>query len=302
MSSLDTVVVDQATSGPRWRAYLILGALSLVWGTSFILIKKGLSVYPPTQVACLRMAISALAFTPVMILHARRLDWSKLPFLLFVGLTSSAIPAFLFANAQLHISSSMAGILNSLTPLFTLVLGVLFFRTVFSWSKVSGVLLGLGGASLLIIMGSSSGLEGDIGWGFLIVLASLCYGAGTNTIGTYLREMNSIQISAFSFGLTGIPLFLYLFAGTNFTQILQEQPRAWEALGYITILALVGTVTASIIFFKLIQRTSALFGSMVAYMMPMVALLWGLLDGEPIGWPHMGGMALILCGVYLSRR
>lgn len=286
----------------RQRAFVTLGVLSIIWGTSFILIKKSLSAFQPTQVACLRMSISALAFVPMLWFARRRMDWSKLPWLLVVGLCSSAIPAFLFANAQQHISSAMAGILNSLTPLFTFVLGILFFKSSFQIMRLVGVLFGLAGAVFLIMLGNRSGLEGGIGWGMLIVVAAVCYAIGTNVIGQKLQDLDSLLISSASFGLVGVPLMIYLFVGTDFVHRMQVVPQAWPALGYVTILAMVGTVAASIVFFHLIQKTSPIFGSTVAYLMPLISLLWGIADGEPIGWMHLGGMGLILTGVYLSRR
>lgn len=277
---MDATSNIQSQGLSRQRAFLTLGILSLIWGTSFILIKKSLGVFPPTQVACLRMSISALAFVPLLVVYRNRMDWSKLPWLLVVGLCSSAIPAFLFANAQQHISSAMAGILNSLTPLFTFVLGILFFKSTFGIYQLIGVLFGLAGAIFLILLGNKSGLEGGIGWGMLIVLAALCYGTGTNVIGKNLKEMDSMIISSASFGLVGIPLMAYLLIGTDFIQRMQDVPQAWEALGYVTILAMVGTVAASIVFFHLIHRTSPIFGSTVAYLMPLVSLIWGVQIGR----------------------
>jgi len=275
--------------------------LSLIWGTSFILIKKGLEVFPPDQVASLRMGLSGLVFLPLMIWKARQFDWKRVYLVIFVGLVSSTVPAFLFSNAQQHINSSTAGILNSLTPLFTLFLGIIFFRVPFSWLRVTGVLLGLGGAFLLLTRGHFLALEGELRWGILIVLASLMYGTGINVVGSKLREVPSLQISIYSFGLTGLPLLGYLLGFTNFKETLMHEPGAWHAAGYILFLALVSTVLASVVFFELIQHTSPLFGSMVAYMMPLVAAMWGFIDGEPMGWWVFAGMGLILLGVYLSR-
>jgi drug/metabolite transporter (DMT)-like permease len=247
------------------------------------------------------MGMSGLIFLPFMILQFKKFDWSKVHLIIFVGLASSTIPAFLFANAQMHISSSMAGILNSLTPLFTLFLGILFFNLPFAWLKIFGVILGLAGAYLLLTQGSIFIPEGEVRWGILVVIAALLYGTGTNVVGTKLKGMPSFQISIYSFGLTGMPLFIYLIGFTNFTEILSVQPGAWQAVGYIFFLSLVSTVLASVIFFELIQQTSPLFGSMVAYMMPLVAMMWGFLDGEIMGWWNFAGMFLILFGVYLSR-
>lgn len=287
---------------PELRNWLSLILLSLVWGTSFILIKKSLIAFSAIQVACLRMSFSALAFVPLLLWQWRRVDWSKLWILLAVGLTGTALPAILFSTAQTQISSSLTGILNSLTPLFTLVFGLLFFRQVFSWSKVAGVLIGLAGASILILLSNNSGVEGNIWYALLIVLATMCYGTSGNIVGTYLRDMNSLLIAATSFGLVGIPGLIYLFSGTNFLHRMQYAEHAWASLGYVAILALIGTVAASVLFFRLIQWTSPLFGSTVAYLMPVVALLWGVVDGESVFIYHIFGMILILLGVYLSRK
>ena len=285
------------------QAFLTLIFLSLIWGTSLILIKKSLAAFSPAQVSCLRMTISAVAFLPVLAFRHRHMDWSKLPFLLIVGLTGSGIPAFLFSTAQLHISSAMAGILNSLTPLFTFLLGVMFFKVAFGLYRLLGVLLGLLGAILLIALANSSALSsGNAIYGLLIVLSSVCYAISTNVIGRYLQNMNALLISSASFGLVAIPLSIYLFAGTDFLARMESVPQAWSSLGYVFILSMLGTVAATIVFFRLVQQTSPVFGSTVAYLMPLVALSWGLVDGERIGWPHVIGMAFILSGVYLSRR
>jgi drug/metabolite transporter (DMT)-like permease len=285
-----------------WRAYLTLVGLGLVWGTSFILIKKGLKVFDPAQVACLRMSLSASAFIPMLVFNRKRMEWDLLPYLILVGLTSSAIPAILFATAQTQISSSTAGILNSLTPLFTLVTGVLIFGSRASWMQVIGVLLGLTGAAFLILYGKTAGSQGSYFYAGLVVLATVCYAIGTNTIGTKLKKLNSLIISSASFGIVGVPMFFYLLLGTDFVHRLQHVPHAWEALGYVTILSWVGTVICSIIYFKLIQDTTAIFGSTVAYLMPLMAMVWGIADGETVGWAQLIGMGLILSGVYLTRK
>ncbi len=299
---MSTVTTSTPDVNTNLRSWLILGLLAIVWGSSFILIKKGLVAFSAVQVGCLRMSFSALAFVPLLLAKWKKVDWSKLRYLIVVGLTGTAIPALLFATAQTQISSSLSGILNSLTPLFTLLLGILLFGTSFHWLKLLGVLLGLSGAALLIVLGSRSGLEGNVWYGLLVVLATICYAISGNTVGAHLREMNSLLIGAASFGLVGIPGLLYLLLGTDFVARLSAGPQAWESLGYIAILALVGTVAASVIFFRLIQWTSPLFGSTVAYLIPIVAILWGLLDGEPVGWFHLLGMSFILSGVYLSRQ
>lgn len=250
----------------------------------------------------MRLAISAVAFFPFLLLRRKKIDWKRFRYLLAVGITGSGLPAFLFATAQTEISSSLAGILNSLTPLFTLMIGILFFGSRFGWAKLLGVALGLGGACMLIVLGSRSGLEGNVWYGLLVVIATISYATSGNVVGAYLRDMPSLLIGAASFGIVGIPLLAYLLLGTDFVHRLQTVDGAWLALGYISILALLGTFAASVIFFRLIQWTNPLFGSTVAYLIPLVALLWGVFDGEPVGWLHLVGMAFILSGVYLSKR
>lgn len=283
------------------RNWLTLIALSLVWGTSFILIKKSLIAFSALQVACLRMSISAIAFLPLVVWNMSKIDWTKLKYLLVVGLTGTALPALLISTAQTQISSSLAGILNSLTPLFTLLIGITFFQLQAGWAKIVGVLLGLAGAVILILMSGNGSVEGNIWYAILMVVASFSYGINGNVVGTYLKEMNALFISAAAFGLVGIPGFIYLVTGTDFFYRMGQVEHAWASLGYVSLLALVGTVAASVLFFRLIQWTSPIFGSTVAYLIPIIALLWGVLDGESIFFFHFIGMALILSGVYLSR-
>lgn len=286
----------------RVQHFLTLAFLSLIWGTSFILIKKSVGIYPPEQVGLMRLGLSGLAFLPFLVFQWKKIDWKRLHFFLLVGLCGSGIPAFLFSFAQKHISSSVAGILNSLTPLFTLLLGIFVFRATLIWAKVIGVLIGLVGATLLILFSNGGNLQAEAGYSLLIVLAAVCYATNSNIVGNIFRDLNSLLISSVSFALVGIPAFLILVFRTDFLQILIHNPRGLEGLGYVSILALVGTVLSTIIFFRLIQQTSPVFASTVAYVMPIVALMWGLLDGETVGIYHLLGMALILSGVYLSRK
>jgi len=283
------------------RSMLALVTLSLVWGSSFILIKRGLEVFDATQVATLRIGISALAFLPVFLYRFHRIDWKRLKYFLIVGVAGSGLPAFLFAIAQTEISSSMTGILNSLTPLFTLLLGISVFKARFAWAQLLGVLLGLVGAVLLILLNAGVVGSGNLWYSLLVVLATICYATSVNTVGAYLRDLSSVTISSVSFILFGGPALIYLFS-TDFIPLMQQGVESWIALGYVGILAVLGTVLASVLFFKLVQWTSPLFSSTVAYLIPSIALGWGLVDGEMIGWGHLIGMGLILLGIYLSRQ
>lgn len=275
--------------------------LALTWGSSYILIKKGLVAFSPQQVASLRISISAIALFPFFIMRYKLIDWSKAKYYAIVGFAGSCIPAFLFALAQTQINSSITGVLSSLTPLFTLFLGLLFFGIKFSWSKTIAVIVGLGGASFLILFGKEAGLDGNSAYGLLVMLGSILYAISANTIKNHLQNVDVFTLSAVSFFMIGIPGLCYLFS-TNFIEVLTSHEQGFVSLSYILILALVGTVLASVLFFKLVQMTNAVFASMVSYLIPLVALLWGAVDGEPITVYHFVGMGLILFGVWLGRR
>ena len=275
--------------------------LSLVWGSSFILIKKSLIAFSSYEVGMLRIGISALAFLPIAVGAFRKIERKDLKFLLLVGLTGSGIPAFLFPLAQTQISSSVAGLLNSLTPLFTLVLGILFFKTAFKSSKLAGVLIGLVGAALLILFGENIG-ENAVSWySAFAILATICYATSVNTVGTHLQHLDPITTSATSFLMVGIPAILYL-CFSDVPQTVMTHAHGLQSLGYVTILALIGTVLSTVIFFQLVRMSNALVASMIAYIIPVVALGWGAIDGEVISFYHFLGMSLILVGVYLSRK
>ena len=281
--------------------WLSLILLSLVWGSSFILIKRGLIAFSPSQLASLRITISAIAFLPFFILRWKNLDKSKFKYLVVIGLSGSGIPAFLYAFAQSEISSSVTGLLNSLTPIFTLVLGILFFRLNWKWTSIFGVILGFIGALFLILAGDKSGLIGNLKYELLVVLGTICYALSLNTVKTYLQDIPSLTISSISFFIIGIPASLYLFT-TDFVTVLQTHEHGWASFVYITMLSLLGTVLATLIFFRMVQQTNALFASMVSYLIPIVAVIWGVWDNETFYMLHIVGMAFILIGVYVSKK
>lgn len=286
------------------RAWMTLIFLSIIWGTSFILIKKALIVFNPTEVALLRIGLSGLAFAPFFIFNFRKLEWHRWPLYIVIALTGSAIPAFLFATAQMKISSSTAGILNSMTPIFTLIIGIVAFRNATNRYQIIGILLGFTGTVLLITMGQNSSI-GSVNnewiYGSLIVLGAFLYGTNVNLIQAFFRHVKSIHLSTFAFFMLGIPILL-IIPFTDIPYKVIHHPLGWLSLGYMAILAIAGTMLSLIIFYKLVQQTSALFGASVAFMIPIVAMLWGVVDGERITLFHILSMGLIILGVYLSRR
>lgn len=280
--------------------YLILLVLSFIWGSSFILMKRGLEVFSPVQVGAYRLSIAGLALLPIVIRHWGPFLKSKLKYFAIVGLVGNGIPAFLFATAQTKLNSSTAGALNALTPLFTLLIGVWLFQNRLTLSKTLGVVIGLLGALILILLRANGLAEPHWAYGLLIVLATVMYGTSVNTVGKYLRDVRPMVTAAVPLVLAATPSVVLLFS-TDFVARL-DQPGAWSALGYISILGLLGSAASLVAFNKLIQITSPIFASTTTYLMPIVALFWGLLDGEALGWPQFLGMLSILIGIWLVNR
>lgn len=284
------------------KAWLTLCFLSVIWGTSFILIKKSLIVFTPVQVALLRIAISGVAFAPFFFYHLKRHEWHRWWMYVIIALTGSAVPAILYATAQTQISSATSGILNSVTPIFALIIGVNFFGKKTNRRQIIGIILGFIGACALILLDSSVGsLSGQLLFGSLVVIGSMFYATNVNLVKEYFQDVKPMNLSSFAFFLIGVPAILVV-PFTDIPQQMQTHPYAWHAFGYLTLLAVVSTVMALYIFYKLVQDTSAVFGASVSYLIPIVALIWGFWDGEAIGVWHMVSLAVIICGVYLIRE
>lgn len=282
------------------KAFLILMLLALTWGTSFILIKKALLVFNPYQVSGLRVLIAAIAFLPILLLNRKKIKWDRWYLYIAVGLCGTMIPSFLYPLAQTRISSSMAGILNAIVPIFTFITGMLFFSKKFDIKKGIGISIGFAGAALLISGGGDDQAGSNNLYALYVIIAGVLYSLSSNLIEEYFSDMSAINISAASFGLMGIiAIPLVIFSGGVETAMTAE--GGFKALGFLAILALFSTVMASIVFFYLIQKTSAVFSSTVAYLIPIIALVWGAFDGEKITIVHIMGMALILAGVYFAK-
>jgi len=283
------------------KSWLILLLLALIWGSSYWLIKKSLVAFNPFQVASLRIGIAALAFLPFFLFKLKSIQKQDWKFLAVVGLLGSGVPSFLFPIAQTEISSSLAGVLSSLTPLFTLVLAVLMFGMTVAKRNILGIVIGFLGAAGLIVFGKSAFGDGNNWYGLWIVLGCICYGMSANTVKASLQNMNAITLSSAAFAML-LPFALFGFWFTDVSTVMQTHPEAWTALGYLTALSLAGTFFASVVFFWLVQLTNAVFGSTVSYLTPIVALVLGTWDGELITFWHFLAMGLILVGVYLSRE
>jgi len=283
----------------KWNDWVAFAILSLTWGTSFILIKKSLVAFDSVQVASLRILIATIAFTPVVIYNLRKIEWSKWYKYLLVGLAGGGIPPFLFAFAQTKVSSSLAGALNALTPIFTLLLGVLLFQIKFTYKKLWGVVLGLTGAFTIIYYNNIS-FEGGLFYSSLILFATIFYAFNVNLVKKFFNNHNTVVLTAASFIFFGY-FSLILLVQSDFVEVMKTNPDAWMSLGAVTFLSLFSTVMATVLFFKLAQKSNALFASSVSFAIPLVALFWGYLDGEKLSIIHFLSLVLILTGVYLTR-
>lgn len=283
----------------QWLSWIILIALVLIWGSSFILIKKSLLFFTGVEVGLLRIGITFLFLSPFAIKRLRKLTPRTSMNLFLAGLVGSFIPAFMFAIAQTGINSSLAGTLNSLTPLFTLIMGVVFFKLTAKWYNVVGVMVGLIGAIGLINVSGDLGFSFNLKYSSLVIIATLCYAFNVNFIKQYLKEIDALTITVFSFFFIGVPTFLYILLFTEIPIKIFTQPNALEGFAYIGTLSIVGTGLALIAFNKLIKINSPLFASSVTYMIPVVAVIWGIIDGETFALWDVVWFILILVGVFL---
>lgn len=280
--------------------WLLLGLLAMIWGTSYIMIKKALHVFPPVEVAALRVSLSFIACIPFYVPALHAIPRSKYHHLLFLGVIGIGIPAFLFAYSQTHISSALSGILNSLSPLFTVLTGVLIWRIQTPLLKLAGVLIGLAGAIVLVFGKSGFTLNGDLIYTIMPIVATLLYGINSNYVRQHFTGANPLYVTVLSIGFIGIPAAAILFS-TDFVVRVQS-PGAWQGLACVVYLAVFGTIAGWLIFYRLIQRRDPLFAASVTYLAPIVAIGWGIRDGETLNIYHAIGMLLILTGVYFVSR
>jgi drug/metabolite transporter (DMT)-like permease len=280
-------------------AWILLLILSLIWGSSFILIKKGVSVFLPFQVAALRIFVAFLVQFPFALSKIKvvksSLDWK---YLVISGVLGNLLPSFLFAMAGAKIDSSLSGALNALTPIFTLITGWYFFRQSVPFVKTMGLIIGLLGSLLLILSRSSSLNVLNINtYSLLVILATLSYGTNINVLRSKLSHIPSLYISF----LSSLPIGIFTGVILLFSDIelYFSLEGSWQAAGYVAVLGIFGTAVGTILFNQLIKISSSLFASSVTYFIPIVALFWGWLDGEQLNVSHFIGIVIVLLGVVL---
>jgi len=275
--------------------WLVLAILSLIWGTSYILMKKGLESFSYFQVGSLRIFITFICLLPVAIKNLPKLNRENLKSVLVIGFLGNAIPAFLFPLAQTQISSSMAGMLNSLSPVFTLLLGITIYKRKAIRTQIAGVFLGLAGAVGLIYTGSFTFNL----WGLLVVLATILYGMSSNEV-SRVKGLNGLQLTSLSFFVISPVAIIYLIFSDFSAAMATEN---WvRNLGFIAVLAIFGSATALAMFYLLIRDTSPIFAAMVTYFIPVVATMWGLADNEKLTYSMLVSVIFIIAGVVIINR
>lgn len=291
-------------AGKYWFLLLLL---SLIWGSSFILMKKGM--YGPTgeivfnsnQVATLRILLASLALLPFGYRAIKRIQIKKdMLYFLIVSICGNMLPAFLFTFAETGISSGFAGMLNSTTPIFTIFIGFGFFKTKMTWTQILGSIIGSVGVVLLLFFGKAVSLQGDWKHIIAVVLATLCYATSLSTIRYKLSHYKSIDIAAIAFILLIIPsIIIFLLERTWI--VFEINNIVWDSFIAICILGLVGTAFALFLFNNIIKNTSALFASSVTYFIPIVAVVIGFFFGEQLSSYQIFSMLIVLLGVFIAN-
>jgi len=283
---------------PQRTAYLLLGILSLLWGSSFILMKRILPVFPPLELATLRIGLAGLALLPLCLWHLRREHWNRLQWFAVVGLVGNGIPALLFATAQTGIDSGVAGVLNALTPMFTLIVGWAFFGRTTQRTQWIGLVLGLIGALFLVMSQRQGTGSTQPLLALLLVVATFFYGISVNTVGHKLQGITPWLTASFPLVIASVPAFLVLLLAGNIQASLSH-PDAWYALKLLVFLSLINSAFSLVAFNYLINLAGPVFASTTTYLMPVVALIWGVWDGENLTLVHLAGLTAIVGGITL---
>lgn len=279
-------------------SWLLFVVLAVIWGSSFILMKKSAEQLTGTQIGGVRIFSAAAVFLPFALLYVRKIPRNKLALVAVTGMLGNLFPAFLFGVAIQHeTESSLAGILNSLTPLFVILIGVLFFKKTVAARKVTGVVIGFAGLALLSLAKGPVSLNG-LGYMLLILLATVLYGLNVNVITTHLKGIDPFQMAAVSIASLLLPTAVYLWFDPVPLATSPQRTSVYAAV----LLGILGSSVATTLYYVLIKKSGGLFASLVTYAIPLVAIFWGVLDGESISAVQVGCLGIILGGVYLANK
>lgn len=284
------------------KKWMYLFILAIVWGSSFILIKKGLVGLSPLQLGSLRTVISSVFIFMIGYTSLRTILSHQWKWIVLSGFIGTFLPAFLFAFAETEVDSGVVSILNALVPLNAILIGFAIFKITSTKIQILGVMLGFIGASMLIFNSMELNPNQNYLYAGFVILSTVMYGFNVNIIKHYLQEVKPIAIATGNFVAIFVPALLVLIFSDFFTAQTFENEVVFVSVGYVATLAIFGTVMAKIIFNNLIQISSPVFASSVTYLMPIVALLWGLFDGELFSLDQGFASLLILCGIYLANK
>jgi drug/metabolite transporter (DMT)-like permease len=285
---------------PEKERWVLLVVLSIIWGSSFILIKKSLEHFTPYEVGALRVLIAGIVLLPLAILNIKKFPRKHLKWLIIAAVTGNFIPMFLFPIAETQISSSIAGIINSMMPIFVIIVGTLFWKFSTSKRQLIGVAISFFGACILALSGGESG-ELKLIPIVLLLLATLCYAISTTTVKSKLHEIPAKILSAFVFSFVLILPSLITLVFSGFFNNLHANENLFVGLGFVSLLSIFGTGLAMMLNYRLLSISTPLFASTVTLLMPVVAVIWGILDGEKLT-PMQGlGGVVILAGLIFLR-
>ena len=293
-------MAENVSQNKSFTAWALLILLAIIWGTSFVFIKKCLAVFTPIQVGSFRIMMAGLVFIPWLVANKTPYPKEKTKYFFLSGLLGYLLPAFLFSIAGSKINSSLSGTLNATTPLFVLIVGALFFNQEIKKGQISGLILGFLGSLMLVLIGKTGDFSFDNPYALLVVLATVMYGFNVNIIGKHLKNINAISLTAWSLMGVSVIAAIVLFS-TDFIQR-ASQANTGILLFYLFILGAVNSGIASIIFNYIIKIASPVFASSVTYLIPIVATILGSIDSEQIFIWHYIGMVVILVGVYLINK
>ena len=282
----------------NWSLFLLL---SIIWGSSFIIMKHSKEELTASQIAAVRIFSAGLVFLPFAVVQLKKIPSKKILLVILSGVTGNLIPAFLFASAiAKNIDSSLASILNSLTPIFVVLIAIGIFRDKIKLQKIAGVLIGFAGLTLLFLFWKGVSFE-NFKYASLILFATVCYGININMVAHFLKDVNPVQIAVISLAFMTVPTVFVLWQ-QNFLQLAFDEPAIQWAVIEAAALGIVGSSIATAMFYVLIKRAGGLFASLVTYGVPFVGIFWGIVDAENITIRQIACLGIILLGVYLANK
>lgn len=254
----------------------------------------------PYQVASLRMLSAGMVLIPFARKALLQIPKNKLVLVILSGLLGSFFPAYLFCMAETKIDSSLAGMLNALTPLFTILIGISFFQLKAEFRKIVGVAIGFAGLTLLVSPQLTEGFH-HFSYSLFVLIATVFYGINVNIVGRHMKGIGSLNIASLAFVFLIIPSIIILYFTGYFSLPLIEKPLLMATTASF-VLGILGTAVGSILFYMLVKRAGAIFASTVTYGIPFIAVLWGVLYGEIVTLFEIGCLSIILAGVYLVNK